>query len=531
MRAYTILASKINNVVSGKPLDEWEWWASDRNIRLSNANISGNLSIQFSRSEIPSKIFLHFEDCTFHGQLKIDNFKYIEQITFNRCQFLSAVTLSNISGRLSLGGQNEFQDTATFIFMDATDRLSVYAINDAIFEKELILSGNVKSLTITNSKHRRTEDDSSSSLLDIRVNNLQAGNVTINQSEFENLAFSGMSTIVNFGINACVFKGTRIENLRLSDMFTIHDTTVEDFSIYSKDRIEGSFYFVNLTVANSFRFRLDGATRTIISKSNFKFLSLWGKNSSESALNIESSMIANFAFEKVTNSGQISLREIDSDGGKFKIESSNLGKTDFIFCDFSKTVLEFENSKLTEAFLSESDFPKKVIRGDKISYKQAQLIFGQLTTAYQKQGDTVRALEYQSREIQSHFRDLVLSKKVTQTRFNLFLNWISNDFGRSWLRGGLFTIGIALIFYYAVVISTNEYGIGLGFSYDERLVSSFFNFLNPLRFFDAESLFRDANEQFLTLNAGSHALDLFGRIMIAYGIYQTIQAFRRYGRK
>jgi hypothetical protein len=67
---------------------------------------------------------------------------------------------------------------------------------------------------------------------------------------------------------------------------------------------------------------------------------------------------------------------------------------------------------------------------------------------------------------------------------------------------------------------------------DGRLVSGFFKFMNPLRFFETENLFKGRDDTpSLTLHPLSYAIDFLALIIIAYGYYQIIQAFRRYGRK
>jgi hypothetical protein len=56
--------------------------------------------------------------------------------------------------------------------------------------------------------------------------------------------------------------------------------------------------------------------------------------------------------------------------------------------------------------------------------------------------------------------------------------------------------------------------------------------MNPLRFFELESIFKVGQERpFLSLSGWSYFWDLWGRVFVAYGFYQTIQAFRKYGRK
>jgi hypothetical protein len=195
--------------------------------------------------------------------------------------------------------------------------------------------------------------------------------------------------------------------------------------------------------------------------------------------------------------------------------------------------LEFENSKMTEAFLAESDFPKSIILGGQINNYQAQLVFGQLTTVYSKQGDTVRALEYQSRELEAHYNTLEwLENRLPYIRFdkiNLWLNKWSNNFGRYWMRGVLFTFSSGFLLFLALMISTTEYKLGKA-SWNGQLLPAFLKFMNPIRFFDLDKLFDNSGEV-ISLTPTSYILDFLARVLIAYGFYQTIQAFRRFGRK
>ncbi len=56
--------------------------------------------------------------------------------------------------------------------------------------------------------------------------------------------------------------------------------------------------------------------------------------------------------------------------------------------------------------------------------------------------------------------------------------------------------------------------------------------MNPIRFFDLSDLFKkEQDKHWLTLTWYSYVIDFFGRVFIAYGYYQTIQAFRRFGRR
>ena len=269
------------------------------------------------------------------------------------------------------------------------------------------------------------------------------------------------------------------------------------------------------------------------------FLHIDNKNKPDDVFTIQRSTILYLQFQKVINTGLITLRDIEMPGkGRLTIIECNLGKIDFINCDFSKAFLEFENSKISEAFLSEADFPRVVRISDKKNFRQAQLAFGQLSTAFQKQGDTVRALEYQSREIAAHFREIGSNFpkwkyfKDIFTWLNLLLNLISNRFGRNWALGLVFSVIVGLFFFSALLVSTGKYVWSWEPTWDWELMPAFLKFMNPLRFIDTETLFRIGQiDQNITLNKWSYLCDFLGRVFVAYGYYQTIQAFRRYGRK
>ncbi len=107
----------------------------------------------------------------------------------------------------------------------------------------------------------------------------------------------------------------------------------------------------------------------------------------------------------------------------------------------------------------------------------------------------------------------------------LGVNHISNKHNQSWIRGVAFTLGIGFVFYFLFLKSIGE-PISPSLNFDiERfgeLAKKFWIFMNPLHSVD-----------FLNTDSTSWSsfFDYVGRIFIGYGIYQTIQAFRKFGRK
>ena len=53
-----------------------------------------------------------------------------------------------------------------------------------------------------------------------------------------------------------------------------------------------------------------------------------------------------------------------------------------------------------------------------------------------------------------------------------------------------------------------------------------------LRFFELDNLFSDSYpDRDFTFSRIAYLVDFLGRVIVGYGFYQTIQAFRRYGQK
>jgi hypothetical protein len=111
----------------------------------------------------------------------------------------------------------------------------------------------------------------------------------------------------------------------------------------------------------------------------------------------------------------------------------------------------------------------------------------------------------------------------------LGLNKLSNDFGRNWFRGLFFTIASGLILFIILLLTIKEFHLVLLPPYNGHWIEPFLKFMNPLRHFDTDDLF--SSDKKLHLNSFSYAIDFTARIVVAYGVYQTIQAFRRFGKK
>jgi hypothetical protein len=122
----------------------------------------------------------------------------------------------------------------------------------------------------------------------------------------------------------------------------------------------------------------------------------------------------------------------------------------------------------------------------------------------------------------------ILAKKDTswKNRFDratLWLNGISNNHGTSYSKAFIFIVLVGWFFFYISLIATDSYE----FSYNifewefSKGLGYFMQFLLPTHKFNYMGLDN-------SLNAGFYFFDFLGRIFVGYGIYQFIQAFRKY---
>lgn len=467
---------------------------------------------------------LIFLNCVFSNWAALDDKLFPKGVILKDCIFERQLSL-RCSGNLLLEGQNQFRSETTiktYASLEIKDVavLTSFAIEGFNSDSEVRLvefngkSVPIGSLTIKGLYGRLM-------LHTVNVSNIHFAKSTTSLLELWHLNIPGN---FSFGGLDCPLKGEVFHSKFGKILFP-------EFlqQRFAKLNFEGCD-IEELLIA------LDCCKAVTFNVCVIDHVTIGGTNEKDDALSFILIRIRHLAFLPLMNNiGNIHFQEVKMDESDIlEIERCNLGRTSFILCKFSKAKFIFASSKMTEIFIADTDFPKLCYYRDQISHTQAQLAFGQISTAFQRQGDTVRALEYQSREIDAHYETLKFidddSMTFSFTKLSLWLNKWSNDFGRNWARGILFSFSFGLIFFYFLVLSSKEHY--WGFYYDSRIISSYLKFMNPLRFFDTENLFKvNSDKAYLTLTPFSYLLDFFSRIIIAYGFYQTIQAFRRYGRR
>ncbi len=195
------------------------------------------------------------------------------------------------------------------------------------------------------------------------------------------------------------------------------------------------------------------------------------------------------------------------------------------------------NHKILKKYLTNAPYqPEKYL----IQLKE---LFEQLQTVATKQGDIGLANIWQS-EVQKYYMKILkfrIDKKspwLHQDWWLFVFNKISNNFKISYLRGIIFTFGFGILFYILYIIAMDGnlelcirdcniidtiYYICSKYSYQ------FGEFLNPVHKVDFLKVATNIEATPFQKLLGS-IWDFGGRIFVGFGIYQTIQAFRKYGK-
>lgn len=151
-----------------------------------------------------------------------------------------------------------------------------------------------------------------------------------------------------------------------------------------------------------------------------------------------------------------------------------------------------------------------------------------------KSNNSIDAVYYKSQEMKFYWKELstqVFNKKVLYSIQDLILlsfNTISNYYGRYWILGVIFTISISFIFYSLYSFSIGNLEWTMDFKSCILFKETYWK--EVLNFFWLPNLdgFKELSNSKTTI--GSYIWFISGKILIGYGIYQTIVAFRKYSK-
>ncbi len=148
----------------------------------------------------------------------------------------------------------------------------------------------------------------------------------------------------------------------------------------------------------------------------------------------------------------------------------------------------------------------------------------------EKEGDIVMALKYREIEMKIYNKEFEMysfKKKLSNIDeiTIMKLNYWSNDYGQSWMKGILFTFFTSFIFTFALMLLTQDL-VFYGGMKDLFLFNVHF-WIEVLNFLWLPSTFLD---DFQSKGLLYTLICLIGKIMVAFGIFQTAASFRKYSK-
>lgn len=208
------------------------------------------------------------------------------------------------------------------------------------------------------------------------------------------------------------------------------------------------------------------------------------------------------------------------------------GKTDFYGTNFEGNAYfyktEFKKLDLKNCVIEKGIYflDAKIKRGNR---ETNRIIKNQFT----KQNNRIEALKFHHKEMSAYLLELIIEafKNLSNLKLwkllknigdivILFINFLSNGFGLWWFSGVVFLF-VTTTFMFKYYLNNINSNIIIDFSNYEYW-KYYVQFIIPTHKFD-----------FITnaaLTDKSYIIDYLNRLISAFGIYQTVQAFRKFGK-
>lgn len=172
------------------------------------------------------------------------------------------------------------------------------------------------------------------------------------------------------------------------------------------------------------------------------------------------------------------------------------------------------------------EFDKAVSSNGNIPLKNKRETYRIIKTQLNQSQNHIDALYYSNLEIKTYSKQLSQEirsidgfLRTWESYIILKLNWLSNNNGTSWSQGVFFTLIVGAIFFYLSLLATENYVFSLSNIEFDKSFKYYIMSLLPthnIGYMESEKP-----------NSFFYMWDFIGRIFVSYGIFQTIQAFRK----
>ena len=314
------------------------------------------------------------------------------------------------------------------------------------------------------------------------INNCTIGKLTLFGVESKSLIIKGNSNFRHLIFqNTCEFDYLRIDSeVIVYEYFEIYKNKINNFSFSGTY----STAFIQAPINNLNIWNLKSTNEQI------RIVNLENSNSSESTISLQYTF-ANIDF-------------VSCKIGNLKLENTELSSINFLDC--------------APKSLSINEVKKEGIRDTKKENEILREYYKQLKKKFSENNDIINRVKFQSIELELYRKSL---RKPFTKDLGIFIilcfNKISNNYGTKWYYGVLFTFFFSTFFFIMY-----SHSICIHRIFDrENYLGLYLDFLNPTH---KVSFFKENPP------ALSKLIDFVSRIFTSYGFYQTIQAFRIYGK-
>lgn len=421
--------------------------------------------------------YLKFKNCVFSQEIKVkdvDNPAF--ELIFVNCKFLNTLLINNNTLRdlkLVWYLNNSTSENYSTIYSKFENEINISNntfLNNCKISRINIIDGNF--LFIGNKFLKEPREIYSKSKIEFTV--CEISNSTINNGSFNNnifyLPFDFRNNILNYNVD---YTGHTFKN----NLFQKTFFSGTDFGQFA-EFFECDFYGTTLFD------KIKNIRTTDLHFRNCKFTGF---------THFSSSKINTITFDYVLFERNVSFK--DSNFNLIKFEEVKFEKGAF-FDDLNKN-----NSNI-------------IINWDRNTLRE---IKRELVNSHNQ----IDYLRFKAYELEAYKKE---KGKSWKDSFILFFNEQSNYFGLDWFKGLKFTLYTSFICYllyiitFAIVIKSI---VHLPNSVEDFFVN-YLNFLNPFSFLKSPI---DESEKYFF----PFLFFIIGKIFVSYGIYQTAQAFRKFG--
>jgi uncharacterized protein YjbI with pentapeptide repeats len=327
--------------------------------------------------------------------------------------------------------------------------------------------------------------------------------IIISKQKFtdENLVECTINNLtINNEILECILYKVNINNVLVNAnertiKLDVKESHLSNLHFINNFKNDGRVYISNSTIKDEISFR----------NCEINYFTISRMNLNKTRFILHDSFITNLRWYNVIWSSNLSFYKGNSKGLTFNPENplrllkqsaekqlDTVSKIKFTSMEFAATLDKFRNEKKVE----NNTFTRWLSN----PFRDAYIIFTPSYNGYSK-----------------------------SDKFIFFLNKYSNNFGLDWVRAILFTLGISIFLFiiYTSNLQNPNYRWGWhGFAQLWKVIeinSSYYcKFLYAAHSFDFMKEFKP--------NIFANIIDIIGRILIGFGYYQIIKAFRKYSK-